>query len=245
MPDVRTLLITRPKEDAAELAAILSAKGFRCLLEPLLTIEPTATSQLLIPELERKPQAMLVTSKHALTQLSQLTSKRDVPLFIVGEASAAYAKKLGFTSAQEAGVTAEAFVKTVSANLNPLNGPLLYLRGEHISTDIAQMLMQNGFEVDSLTVYSATAATQFSMPLRKALETGDIDAVLFFSERSADIYTELAVRLGLKEAHMRISALCMSEPIAEKAGSIGWLHLYIATKPTRQAMVALTECLEV
>src|ERR1700734_3224492 len=95
MPE--TVVITRPQEDAEKLAAELVKKGFNCIIEPILSIHTSySNAESLEKALEYKPQAILATSKHAISALASLSRVRSVPIVTVGRATAMHALHLGF-----------------------------------------------------------------------------------------------------------------------------------------------------
>ena len=95
-------LVTRPREEAETLAAALAARGVDALIEPLLTVEfGTAAT----PDLAGV-QAILCTSANGVRALARASSERRLPLFVVGDATAARARSQGFTSVESAGGSA-------------------------------------------------------------------------------------------------------------------------------------------
>src|SRR5260370_42448675 len=89
----------RPRAEAGEWAAALAARGIAALIEPLLEIEYRSAPA---PDLARV-QAILCTSANGVRALARLTEERAVPLFAVGEASAARARAEGFARVESAG----------------------------------------------------------------------------------------------------------------------------------------------
>src|SRR5262245_999401 len=78
--DVMHVLVTRPLEDGAEIAARLAEMGHRALLAPLLTPHFPDGPQ---PEFQ-DVQAVLVTSANGVRALIRRTARRDLPIFAVG-----------------------------------------------------------------------------------------------------------------------------------------------------------------
>ncbi len=217
----RTIVITRPKADALKLADSLKRKGFRCIIEPMLLIHTLhENAKSLEYALDRVPQAILVTSKHAITALSLMTQLRNIPIVAVGQATASRAANLGFENVDFASGTAHALIAHVANKYSPANGPLLYIRGVDVSVDIAAKLMQQDFIVDSITLYQAKPTHKLSDELRNALADGIVDSVLFFSQNTLKTYARLITANSLADAHTHITAICMSRAIADKAKSL-------------------------
>jgi len=78
------VLITRPREDAAPLAARLAAKGIDSLIEPLLLIHLLPGAPLDLAGL----QGLLVTSANGVRAFAARQPDRDIPVYAVGDASA-------------------------------------------------------------------------------------------------------------------------------------------------------------
>ncbi len=237
--NMRTVVITRPLEDAAALAATLAAQGIHSLIEPMLTIEPLQENQAALEAaLSRHPQAILATSRHAVSILARMTDNRHIPVLAVGTATAHHATSLGFT-AHAAGGTANALMDYVLCHCTPECGSLLYVRGDHISTDIANALTQKQCVVDSVIIYRATPAQHFSETLHHAFRDGKIDAVLFFSQRTAATYYNLATQDNLRDLHSTATALCISKDVADTLRDLPWKAIHIAQKPETESLIEM------
>ena len=95
------VLVTRPAEDAENLLRALEARGHQALLAPLLTIAPNKDPPG-PPELTGV-QALLFTSANGVRAFAGLSDWRDLPVFTVGDASAAAARQAGFARVEGAG----------------------------------------------------------------------------------------------------------------------------------------------
>ncbi len=218
---MQTLVITRPKADATKLSRRLMEKGFNCIVEPILTIRTLhENARTLEYALERKPQAILVTSKYAVDALAAMTEKRSIPIVAVGRATAEHALHLGFSQAVFARGNAHSLITYVNGNYSPENGGMIYIRGIEVSMDIAARLARNSFMVDSVTLYQAKAVKKLSETLCAAVREGRVDGVLFFSQNTAKVYADLVVAAGIAEVHDTVTALCMSRPIADKVATL-------------------------
>ena len=91
------ILVTRPQPDNEKTGASLRARGFEVLLAPMLRFEPVA----LPDEPSADYAAVIVTSANALRAVEPQLAEYgllDLPLFAVGEHTAAAARKAGFGS---------------------------------------------------------------------------------------------------------------------------------------------------
>src|ERR1700761_2440428 len=110
-------LITRPQEDAADLAAALHARGIEPLVEPLLQIKPVSGASVDLDQV----QALLFTSANGVRAFAALSDRRDLPTFTVGDKSAEAARSLGFSQIESAGGDVNALASLVGDRLQPQN----------------------------------------------------------------------------------------------------------------------------
>ena len=68
-------LVTRPREEAEELAAALAARGLEALVEPLMEVHYQAAA----PDLEGV-QAVLCTSANGVRALARASGERRLPI---------------------------------------------------------------------------------------------------------------------------------------------------------------------
>jgi len=221
MPEAMTLVITRPKEDAEKLAEALKEKGFHCIIEPVLSIKMLYRNVAALEQaLTHKPQAIVATSKHAISAFAVMVRNRSIPVITVGKVTANYALSLGFKNVISANGNAKTLIAYIKKNNLPAKAPLLYIRGKDISTDIAAVLGKSDFIVESVILYKTIQANKFSARLCKAISEKKVNSVLFFSQNTVKTYAELAISSNIAVAHNQITALCMSRAIADKAASL-------------------------
>jgi len=232
---MKTVLITRPEEEAEPLAAMLAARGFTPLSEPLLRIEFLPENK---PALEAKPQAIITTSKRGVQALAEMTAMRDIPLFCVGIATAHYAVARGYSCSVWA-ETAEMLAGKIADSHAAAS--LLYVRGEDIHFDIAPELERKGFRVDSAILYRAVAAQAFSAPLCSRMAKGHITGALFFSQRTAQAYVGLVQKHGLAQVHRAMRAVCISEAVASRLREVPWHALCVADAPDMEQMMGMAK----
>ena len=87
-------------------------------------------------------------------------------------------------------------------------------------------------------VYRAVTAP-FPPALISALTTGELDAVLHFSKRSADNYIAGARQAGIAKEALAVRQVCLSAQIADSLAGAG--HIAIAKRPDEAALIAALE----
>jgi uroporphyrinogen-III synthase len=226
------VLITRPVALAQALARRLETCGHDVVIEPLLTIEPLPVALEL-----GGVQAIAVTSANAAPALG---AARHLPVFAVGDASAAAARAAGCLQVESAEGDAASLARRIVASCRPGGGAILHLCGTDVRAGLAEALRDAGFHVLRQTVYRARPTQALSAPTRAALRAG-IDAVLLFSPRTALIFAELVVRQGLERCLGGTDACCLSAAVAQSCCELAWRSVRIAARPDQDALVDLLE----
>ena len=195
--DPMKILVTRPLADGQEIAARLAEKGHQTLLAPLL--EPRFFDG---PALELGGvQAILATSANGIRALVRRTERRDVPVFAVGPQTADEAKRAGFADVRCADGDAVALAEAAT-HWAERGDVLLHVCGEDAPGTLSDSLRGRGFAVRCAVLYRMeAAAVPAARGARRALEKIEIDAVMFFSPRSAQLFLALGARPINRPAH--------------------------------------------
>lgn len=227
----RAVLVTRPEPGLGETCARLAALGWAPLAAPALVLESRALAPF------PAPQAVLITSRAALPALAALP--RALPLFAVGEASAAAARAAGFAAAEGAEGEAAALAALVAARCRPEAGPLLLAAGRGYAQDLAAALRGRGFRVARRIAYHVAPASALPETARRAMSEGQVAAALFFSPRSAACAMKLWRAAGLAEAARGIEALALSPRIAAVLAGFPWRAVRVAARPEQALLIDL------
>jgi uroporphyrinogen-III synthase len=229
----RRALVTRPRAQAEALAAALARRGVEAVVEPMLEIDFRATGPLDLGGV----QAVLCTSANGVAALARASAERGLPLFTVGEASAAAARRAGFAIVESAAGDAAALARFAVARLDPRAGRVLHVAGSAVAGDLAGALAGRGFAVDRAVLYDARPATALRAETRQALAGGEIALALFFSPRSAAICVGLATAAGLAQACAGITAVSISKAADRALDALGWRARYVAAAPNQSALL--------
>lgn len=173
------VLLTRPLAASQRFERVLQDQGdgdFDVIQSPLLDIVFTGQ----VPDLN--PYAGLVfTSVHGVSAVGQNVIPTNMPAYVVGPATFAAAKSIGFSPIQGGG-NAKALIEKMSQDAP--KGRWLHLRGVHSRGDIAKNLGKSGTDIDEAIMYD-----QRLLPLSdKALEIfqrGNPVIIPLFSPRTA------------------------------------------------------------
>ena len=241
-------LITRPAEEADEFAEILAARGHIGIAAPVLAIRPGTEVEIDLDGV----QALLFTSTNGVRTFARLSARRDLPVLTVGDRTGAAARAAGFGLVHSAAGAAGDLVRLAERELDPTRGALWHGAGEHVMGELRPAIERLGFELRTIVLYRAVAASRLPPDATAALKDGTVGGVLFFSPRTAEVFVKLVVREGLADRLGGLSALCLSRPVAlgllsasRDAGAPGaavrWARVRAAAHPDRSALLALLD----
>ncbi len=228
------LLVTRPREQGARLAKELEALGHAALLCPLL--EPVFEGTL--PDLGRFG-ALVFTSQNGVAALARLTEDRDLPAFTVGGATREAALAAGFETVVSAEGDAGDLLELLRRLWSADKAPLLHVSGAEQAADLAEGLAGDGLALERAVLYRMERMEELPEDVRTALASEELDAVLFFSPRTASVFVCLCEREGLAERCRTLEALCLSPAVADAAAGLPWKSLRTAERPNSQSLLNL------
>jgi uroporphyrinogen-III synthase len=226
------VLVTRPLLDAPETVRLLEAMGHSALIAPLLEIRFFDGPPLSLDGV----QAVLATSANGVRAFARRTDERALPIFAVGTQTAEAAKAAGFANVRSADGDADALAKAVAQWAAPDAGTLLHAAGKEAEGKLEPDLKHAGFSVRRETLYEAVAATELPAETADALKASTLDAVLFFSPRSARIFCECVNHLGLGDQVRSLIACCISTKAAN-ALTLVFQEVRIAERPNQDALL--------
>jgi uroporphyrinogen-III synthase len=228
------VLITRPREDAEEIAVLLRAAGHAPILAPLLQVNFHGDETLSLDGV----QAILATSANGVRALARRSARRDLPIFAVGPQTATAAQDAGFSQICNADGDALALAEATVRWTAPDKGALLHVSGESGEGRLAARLIEAGFAVRKAALYDVAANEHLPPEAAEALAKGAVDAALFFSPRSARVFRECVSRENLTAACGGLLAVCISAATAQALEPLGFHALRIAAAPNQAALLA-------
>lgn len=227
-----SILITRPQPAADSFATAVRARlgaDVRVIVSPIMRIETLPEA---LPDLSRAG-TLVLTSAHAVAALVSAPGNARPPCYCVGAATAAAVRATGFP-AVDGGGTAAALVARLLADRPP--GPIHYLRGAQIASDIAQTLSRAGLETVQSVVYRQIPAPPTAEAQALLAGSGPV-IVPLFSPRGAALFFAAAPE-GAPLYVVAISAGAADRVPAGRAAA-----LITARTPTAAAVLAAIEAL--
>ncbi len=233
------VLVTRPSPDDETTAAGLRARGFEVVRAPMLRFEPVAFHD----DTDAQYGAVMVTSANALRSIeAHLAGSRllKLPLFAVGEQTAAAAHRAGFDSVIAAPGDAirlrDAVLAAVKAKQLKKASPLLYLAGADLARDLAGELGARGFTVVTHTTYRMIPVSTLPREACDAFAANRIEAVLHYSRRSGRAFLDAARAAGVEITALALPQCCISDAVAAVFRDAGAMQVMVAAAPDENAL---------
>jgi uroporphyrinogen-III synthase len=235
------ILVTRPHPDDEFTAASLRARGFEVLLAPMLRFEPVA-----FDDEGLRYGAVIVTSANALRGIEhRLEGSKllKLPLFAVGEHTAAAARSIGFetviSAKGDAASLRDLVLASVKAKTLKKASPLLYLVGADLARDLAGELGERGFTVVTQTTYRMVPLSGLPRETCDAFAANGVEAVLHYSRRSARAFLEAVRAAGVEISALAIPQCCISAAVASIVRDAGATQVMVAASPDENALFEL------
>jgi uroporphyrinogen-III synthase len=233
------VLVTRPHPDDEATAAALRARGYDVLRAPVLRLEPVAFHD----DMNARYGAVIVTSANALRSIEpHLKGHRllELPLFAVGEQTAAAARRAGFTDVISADGDAAGLRDLVLAKVKAKQlkkaATLLYLAGADLARDLAGELGEHGLRVVTQTTYKMSPVANLPREVCDAFAANRVEAVLHYSQRSARAFLEAARAGGVEISALAIPQCCISASVASVVRDAGATQVMVAASPDENAL---------
>ena len=227
------VLLTRPVERVPATVSALAAHRIAAISDPMLAVEPIrdVTIQL------RQCQALLVTSVTAAELLSSIISDRLGRVYAVGAATAGKLLGGGFQNVKSADGDVWALFDLVKRCSDPLGGRLFHVGGEDITGNLVHNLCAFGFRAEHIVAYRVQEAVAFAEHTLLAFEKGEVEAVLFFSPRSARAFARVFGLQKCPVALKSVSAFCLSLTVAGEIERIDWAQVVVSQRPTMASLI--------
>ncbi len=231
------VLITRSGNDAENLARELGGRGFDVLVEPLLDIQNLEVA----PPDFSGTQAIIFTSANGVRALAGVTGRRDIRVMAVGETSARAAREAGFSEVESADGDIEALGDLIEGRLEGAGGELFHVAGAEVAGDLERRLTAAGFKYRRQVFYQAVAPRSLSVATVAQIKEGAVEAVLFYSPRTVEIFLNLARKARIIKPCREMTAYCLSSNVAAAARKVPWRNIRVASSPNEEQLLSLLQ----
>ncbi|AHC73752.1 uroporphyrinogen-III synthase HemD family protein [Candidatus Endolissoclinum faulkneri L5] len=230
---LRRVIVTRPAAAINDFRSELARYRIEVLPAPMLSVKQVVQ----MPTITDNVQAVLLTSGNGVQGAVRLGISRDLRVLTVGYATAQVAIKAGFTAVTSALGDSLSLVNLAIKVCKPKNGPLIWISGESVSTDLVATLAGYGFLVYRHIAYYTIMSTNIPLRVEEALRAGLVDGILFFSPRSAEAFVILVGKRSLEVACSTVSAYCLSDSIAQVISELNWGAIHVCKMPTKASLI--------
>jgi uroporphyrinogen-III synthase len=227
------VLITRSEVDAAPLANLLSARNIVSMVDSMIKVELYSGSPLNLTGV----QALLMTSANGVRAYCARNFERGLPLFAVGDATAREAMVNGFKNISTARGDVSHLAKLVQTQLFKSGGGLLHVAGTETAGDLAGNLLKAGYEYRRDVLYNVVAAKFLQPETVLALINNEVQGVLLYSPRTAQIFCQLIVADLGKKMLSGVNAYCLSAAVADKVRDLKWRSIVVASRPMQSELI--------
>ena len=218
-----TIWITRSYPAAQKSAQAWQLAGFQTYINPVIRIG--------IPEQMPKPlepeAILLITSQNALRMLEIFTDRRDWTVMTVGDASADYARQIGFVDVLSASGNGQDLLNLVKKIFKPKDGRLfIHASGGKIRVDLAQRLTKLGYQARREIYYNNEGRRKLDVSAAPPLTH-----IALYSPMAARLVRPYAGRVN------RARTISISENTDRALGERYENRRIIATHPSEEAMI--------
>jgi len=228
-------LITRPQADATRLAATLDAMGHSSVLSPVIRVVPRQFR----PINWSRYDAIIFTSANAVRLGGDYPQAAlSLPVFTVGDKTAAAARGAGFTTVSSANGNVDTLAQNLALEVH--NAPTRYLHicGWETKGSLQGALSATGGRVETVAVYEVEPAAELTGEAVGELKAGTLDGAIFLSPNTARIFARLAAnaKIGAR-ADGFVFAVISQATAAELSGLGGTIA--VAEHPDLEHVLAL------
>jgi uroporphyrinogen-III synthase len=217
----QTVLLTRPRAEAQALARRLRRAGHKVLLAPL------SAPLWLKPSLPEAVDALVLTSARAAHAMAGDCARfAGLPVYAIGPATAAAARRAGLAVAEHASGDRARLVDIVAHG--QAGKQVLYACGDPLSGDLAGDLQSRGVQATALTVYQMVPVQQPPRTALAALKRREVDVVLLLSAQAARSFAAMVDAQAISRSGLSLA--CLSPTIGQAAGD-GWRQIIAVPEP--------------
>lgn len=225
------ILLTRARADAERTAARLTAIGHDVVLSPVIEIEAAGAK---LPS--GNFDAVIATSANAFVS-GEVQLFTRTALYVVGERSGEAAQRAGWSAPIYVSENAQALIARLRTESSRFR-QLLYLAGRDRKPDLEAAAQENGLDLTVLETYVARELPSLSHVARQALRSGELDGVLHYSRRSAELFVAATERTNLWPHALRLHHFALSRDVAEPLLA-GGARVHVAAHPEENHLFVL------
>ena len=217
------LLLTRQLEDCSDLIVRFKELGHIVSHLPLLNIEKVKYNQKSFEDCK----CIIFTSANAIKFLDTKEINKNIKCFCVGSATEKKAKSVGFQNIIAAEGNVRNLKELILQNFNPVDGNIIYVSGEIISSKLDLQLVNDGYSVKRLINYRTNHNKNFENSFIEKLKINIPDIVYIYSYNSALSFLNFIKNERIESLWMNTNLMCMGEKTSSILNEIKWKKIFL------------------
>ena len=216
------ILFTRPLEDCYEIILKFQSLGHNVSHLPLISVQGLKHENLNYSDFK----GIIFTSSNAIKFLDIKDINKKLICFCVGSATEKKARSVGFQNVFAAEGNVNNLKELILLNFNPLDGKLLYVSGEIVSSSLDVQLISVGYNVKKIINYRANQIKKYDQALIEKLKLKMPDIVYVYSQNSAINFLKLIKNYQLEVLWMNTNLMCLGEKTSSILNEIKWKKIF-------------------
>ena len=217
------LLLTRQLEDCSDLIVRFKELGHIVSHLPLLNIEKVKYNQKSFEDCK----CIIFTSANAIKFLNTKEINKNIKCFGVGLDTEKKAKSVGFQNLIAAEGNVRNLKELILQNFNPVDGNIIYVSGEIISSELDRQLINDGYSVKRLINYRTNHNKNFENKFVEKLKNNIPDIVYIYSYNSALSFLNFIKNERTESFWMNTNLMCMGEKTSSILNEIKWKKIFL------------------
>ncbi|MFU0505085.1 uroporphyrinogen-III synthase [Pseudaminobacter sp. NGMCC 1.201702] len=228
------VLVTRPEPGASKTARRLEEAGFSPVILPLSRTVPLPVGIFPTGQIDAVAATSVNALRHAPADL--IASLACHRCFAVGAKTAAVAREMGFAAIVEGHGDAASLADMLLGEPDIAN--VVYLAGRVRRDGFEDRLAGGGIKISVIETYDTRPVKYMPDELDAALDGGTIDAVLLYSAKAAEGFSNLLADPLRHSLFESARYFCLSPRIAAALSGGSRSRIFTASKPTEDDLLA-------
>ena len=217
------ILFTRPLEDCHEMILKFQKLGHNISHLPLISIEGLKYRSLNYSDFK----GIIFTSSNAIKFLDIKNIDKNIICFCVGSATEKKARSSGFQNVFAADGNVDNLKELILLNFNHLEGKLLYVSGEIVSSNLDGELHSDGYNIDRVINYRANPIEKYDQNFIENLKLKIPEIVYIYSLNSAINFLKVIKDYQLETSWMETNLMCIGEKTSSVLNEIKWKKIFL------------------
>ena len=217
------IVITRPKDDSAQLIEALKSQGHLVTHMPVIKVEKLKTEKINLANYK----AVIFTSSNAIRFMNIEKFNLKIKCFCVGGSTEIAAKQAGFINLYTSEGTVDSLKELIIRTLDKKTEKLLYLSSEFISKDLDIDLINEGYVVDRISNYTSLPVEKIDQMVLNFIKKNPPDVFFIYSSKSAKNLFNLINKYSLLNVVTHSNLMCISEKVLLVLKQIKWKKEFI------------------